>query len=154
MHGDFAVRPVLLPVLMLEASLATGPPGVACKVERHAAFLRAFTACTGARTFVSILSLWPVATQDDEARFRPGTNKWVAFKVLREAGSEGLSVPQIMARSKQAGLKQWDDNAKRIIQFVRPCRPWPCNVQSVHRSDLQAQDAFATTRKWWGLWLF
>ena len=105
-------------------------------------------------TFVSTLSLWAAATQDDEARFRPGTNKWVAFKVLREAGSEGLSVPQIMARSKQAGLKQWDDNAKRIIQFVRPCRPWPCNVQSVHRSDLQAQDVFAATRKWWGLWLF
>lgn len=82
-----------------------------------------------------------MAAQDDEARFRPGTNKWVAFKVLREAGSEGLSVPQIMARSKQAGLKQWDDNAKRIIQFVRPCRPWPCSLHPLHHSDAQAQGA-------------
>jgi len=61
--------------------------------------------------------------QEDEARFRPGTNKWVAFKVLREAGASGLSVPQIMERSKKAGLKQWDDNAKRIIQFVRGPAP-------------------------------
>ena len=81
------------------------------------------------------------AAQEDEARFRPGTNKWVAFKVLREAGAEGLSVPQIMARSKQAGLKQWDDNAKRIIQFVRPCRPRPCRMRPVHRWNLQKQDA-------------
>ncbi len=66
-----------------------------------------------------MISCHRLAWQEDEARFRPGTNKWVAFKVLREAGAGGLSVPQIMARSKQAGLKQWDDNAKRIIQFVR-----------------------------------
>jgi hypothetical protein len=64
-----------------------------------------------------------VRLQEDEARFRPGTNKWVAFKVLREAGAAGLSVPQIMERSKKAGLKQWDDNAKRIIQFVRGPAP-------------------------------
>jgi hypothetical protein len=56
--------------------------------------------------------------QEDEKRFRPGTNKYIAFQLLKAAGSKGLTVPQIMEESKKAGLKEFDENAKRVVQFV------------------------------------
>ena len=70
--------------------------------------------------------------QEEEKRYRPGTNKHIAFQVLKAAGPRGLSVPQIMAASKEAGWKDFDDTAKRVIQFVsalsHQCRP-PCTRQ-------------------------
>lgn len=57
--------------------------------------------------------------QEEEKRYRPGTNKYIAFQVLKEAGPKGLTVPQIMEASRQAGMKEFDETAKRVIQFVR-----------------------------------
>jgi hypothetical protein len=57
--------------------------------------------------------------QDDEARFRPGTNKYTAFQLLKAAGPAGLSVPQLMQAARDGGVKDWNDNARRILQFVR-----------------------------------
>ena len=56
--------------------------------------------------------------QEEEARFRPGTNKFVAFAVLKGAGSEGLSVPEIMDAARELGLKEYGEESKRIIQFA------------------------------------
>lgn len=57
--------------------------------------------------------------QEEEKRYRPGTNKYIAFQVLKAAGPKGLTVPQIMEASKTAGWKEFDETAKRVIQFVR-----------------------------------
>ncbi|KAK9817866.1 hypothetical protein WJX72_003391 [[Myrmecia] bisecta] len=56
--------------------------------------------------------------EEEEARFRPGTNKYVAFHLLKEVGEAGMTVPQIMAASKAKGLKDYDEGHKRIIQFA------------------------------------
>ena len=61
--------------------------------------------------------------QEEEKRYRPGTNKYIAFQVLKEAGPKGLTVPQIMEASARAGMKDFDDTAKRVIQFVRGLPP-------------------------------
>jgi hypothetical protein len=64
--------------------------------------------------------------QEEEKRYRPGTNKYIAFQVLKAAGPRGLSVPAIMAASREAGWKEFDEAAKRVIQFVRASLPPLC----------------------------
>ena len=50
----------------------------------------------------------PVRTLDeDEARFKPGTVKAVCFSVLKAAGTNGLSVADIINVSQAQGLKDW-----------------------------------------------
>lgn len=61
--------------------------------------------------------------QEEEKRYRPGTNKYIAFQVLKAAGPKGLTVPQIMEASKRGGYKEFDETAKRVIQFVRAPHP-------------------------------
>lgn len=56
--------------------------------------------------------------QEEEERFRPGTNKAVSLQVLKDAGVEGMSLGEIMEVSQQRGLKDWEPGAKRILQFV------------------------------------
>ena len=56
--------------------------------------------------------------QEEEERFRPGTNKAVSLQVLKDAGSQGMSLGDIMEVSQARGLKEWEPGAKRILQFV------------------------------------
>ena len=58
------------------------------------------------------------ALQEEEAKIKPGTDKHVAFQALKEAGSGGLNVDQIMEAAKQSGITALDDNSKRVIQYV------------------------------------
>ena len=67
--------------------------------------------CKGSRPHVCLL-------QEEEERFRPGTNKAVSLQVLKDAGSEGMSLGEIMDVSQSRGLKDWEPGAKRILQFV------------------------------------
>ena len=69
-----------------------------------------------------------LSVQEEEKRYRPGTNKYIAFQVLKAAGPKGLTVPQIMDASKNAGWKEFDETAKRVIQFVRAHLPLLCVV--------------------------
>lgn len=59
-----------------------------------------------------------VLLQEEEERFRPGTNKAVSLQVLKDAGVEGMSLGEIMDVSQSRGLKDWEPGAKRILQFV------------------------------------
>lgn len=56
--------------------------------------------------------------QEEEERFRPGTNKAVSLQVLKDAGHQGMSLGNIMEVSQARGLKEWEPGAKRILQFV------------------------------------
>ena len=58
--------------------------------------------------------------QEEEERFRPGTNKAVSLQVLKDAGPQGMSLGDIMEVSQARGLKEWEPGAKRILQFVSP----------------------------------
>ena len=58
--------------------------------------------------------------QEAEARLKPGTIKHCALTVLRDAGARGMPIDDIMAAVATAGLRQWDANSKRVVQFVRP----------------------------------
>ena len=58
------------------------------------------------------------ALQEEEAKIKPGTDKHIAFQALKEAGSGGLNVDQIMEAAKQSGITDLDDNSKRVIQYV------------------------------------
>jgi hypothetical protein len=57
--------------------------------------------------------------QEAEARLKPGTIKHCALTVLRDAGARGMPIDDIMAAVASAGLRQWDANSKRVVQFVR-----------------------------------
>ena len=59
-----------------------------------------------------------VIVQEEEDRFRPGTNKAVSLQVLKDAGQQGMSLGHIMEVSQARGLKEWEPGAKRILQFV------------------------------------
>ncbi|BDA46316.1 probable Bromodomain adjacent to zinc finger domain protein 1A at N-terminal half [Coccomyxa sp. Obi] len=65
----------------------------------------------------------PPTVEEEEKRYRPGTNKYIAFQVLKEAGPKGLTVPQIMEASRNAGWKEFDETAKRVIQFALASDP-------------------------------
>ncbi|DBA92727.1 TPA: hypothetical protein ACH3X1_002933 [Trebouxia sp. C0004] len=56
--------------------------------------------------------------EEEEERFRPGTNKAVSLQVLKDAGVEGMSLGDIMQVSQSRGLKDWEPGAKRILQFA------------------------------------
>ncbi|DBB13479.1 TPA: hypothetical protein ACH3X3_000533 [Trebouxia sp. C0006] len=56
--------------------------------------------------------------EEEEERFRPGTNKAVSLQVLKDAGVEGMSLGEIMEVSQSRGLKDWEPGAKRILQFA------------------------------------
>ena len=70
--------------------------------------------------------------QEEEERFRPGTNKAVSLQVLKDAGVEGMSLGDIMDVSQSRGLKDWEPGAKRILQFVSP----PLRKLSINSSCL------------------
>lgn len=59
------------------------------------------------------------AVQEAEARLKPGTIKHCALTVLQDAGARGMPIDDIMAAVASAGLRQWDANSKRVVQFVR-----------------------------------
>lgn len=42
----------------------------------------------------------------------------MSLQVLKDAGSEGMSLGEIMDVSQSRGLKDWEPGAKRILQFV------------------------------------
>ena len=72
--------------------------------------------------------------QEEEERFRPGTNKAVSLQVLKDAGTQGMSLGDIMEVSQARGLKEWEPGAKRILQFVSVL---PLLIHCAHReSDL------------------
>ena len=72
------------------------------------------------------------ALQEEEAKIKPGTDKHVAFQALKEAGSGGLNVDQIMEAAKQSGITALDDNSKRVIQYVsRHAAKYPAFSTSV-----------------------
>ena len=56
--------------------------------------------------------------QEEQAKLKPGTHKAAAFEVLRVAGPEGLTVQEILAAGRNAGLKAWEDSSRRAVQFV------------------------------------
>eukprot|EP00884_Botryococcus_braunii_P006689 jgi/Botrbrau1/16020/Bobra.0268s0002.1 len=58
---------------------------------------------------------------DDEAKFRPGTKKYICFQLLKEAGSDGLSLTQLLEAARQAeAAGDWSDtdNSRRVLQFA------------------------------------
>ena len=59
--------------------------------------------------------------QEEAARLKPGTIKHCALTVLKDKGPTGLPINDIMAAIADAGLRSWDPNSKRIVQFVRFC---------------------------------
>ena len=63
---------------------------------------------------------FPLQHQEAEARLKPGTIKHCALTVLRDAGARGMPIDDIMAAVAAAGLRQWDANSKRVVQFVCP----------------------------------
>ncbi|CAK0750991.1 hypothetical protein CVIRNUC_002033 [Coccomyxa viridis] len=58
------------------------------------------------------------SVEEEEAKIKPGTDKHVAFQALKEAGSGGLNVDQIMEAARQSGITALDDNSKRVIQYA------------------------------------
>ena len=76
---------------------------------------------------VRLLPINCVSLQEEEERFRPGTNKAVSLQVLKDAGIEGMSLGEIMDVSQSRGLKDWEPGAKRILQFVsHPSKLYAC----------------------------
>ena len=71
----------------------------------------------------------PTNSQEEEARLKAGTIKHCALTVLKGAGARGLPIDDIMAAIAEAGLRQWDSNSKRVVQFVRTfAHPSRCSV--------------------------
>ena len=77
--------------------------------------------------------------QEEEAKLKPGTDKHIAFQCLKDAGAAGLNITQIIDAAKQNGVKDLDENSKRVIQYVShvrlhtspfsqwmPCRFYAC----------------------------
>ncbi|KAK9843370.1 hypothetical protein WJX74_011107 [Apatococcus lobatus] len=56
--------------------------------------------------------------EEEQAKLKPGTHKAAAFEVLRVAGPEGLTVQETLAAGRNAGLKDWDDSSRRMVQFA------------------------------------
>lgn len=109
------------------------PWSTPCHVAQGSFDIPVAQACTAWRQRLMPLThgVQSCAEQEEEKRYRPGTNKHIAFQALKAAGPKGLTVPQIMAAAKQSGLKAFDDGAKRVIQFVRALLIWPaCTLLS------------------------
>lgn len=79
--------------------------------------------CLSETTAFRMLS--PIPLQEAEARLKAGTIKHCALTVLKAAGARGMAIDDIMAAVAAAGLRQWDANSKRVVQFVRIsiCQP-------------------------------
>ena len=58
------------------------------------------------------------SVQEEEAKLKPGTDKHIAFQCLKDAGAGGLNITQIIDAAKQNGVKDLDENSKRVIQYV------------------------------------
>ena len=59
---------------------------------------------------------------------KPGSNKDVAFRVLKEAGPGGLTIQQIMDAAKQKELKDFTDSSRGSLSSVShhlPCLRLP-----------------------------
>ncbi len=63
-----------------------------------------------------------LCVQEEEAKLKPGTDKHIAFQCLKDAGAAGLNITQIIDAAKQNGVKDLDENSKRVIQYVS-CPP-------------------------------
>ncbi len=68
----------------------------------------------------------PPCSQDEATRLKAGTIKHCALTVLKDAGARGMAIDDIMAAIAAAGLRQWDANSKRVVQFVRLSGRMPC----------------------------
>ncbi len=66
-----------------------------------------------------------LVAQEEQEKLRPGTHKAAVFEVLKAAGADGLTVQEILAAGRDAGLKDWDDSSRRMIAFVSPPPPSP-----------------------------
>ena len=63
-----------------------------------------------------------LCVQEEEAKLKPGTDKHIAFQCLKDAGAAGLNITQIIDAAKQNGVKDLDENSKRVIQYVSHAR--------------------------------
>lgn len=68
--------------------------------------------------------------QETEARLKPGTIKHCALQVLKDAGARGMAIDDIMAAVSAQGLRQWDANSKRVVQFVSAFAWHDCTVET------------------------
>ena len=57
-------------------------------------------------------------SQEEATRLKTGTIKHCALTVLKDAGPVGMPIDDIMAAIEDAGLRAWDANSKRVVQFV------------------------------------
>lgn len=82
-----------------------------------------------------------IPRQDEEARLKAGTIKHCALTVLKDAGAHGMAIDDIMTAIATAGLRQWDSNSKRVVQFVSiqtpqqglPACPLSCSCRAAQR---------------------
>ncbi|CAL5227755.1 g10774 [Coccomyxa viridis] len=58
------------------------------------------------------------SVEEEEAKLKPGTDKHIAFQCLKDAGAAGLNITQIIDAAKQNGVKDLDENSKRVIQYA------------------------------------
>ena len=75
------------------------------------------------------------SVQEEEAKLKPGTDKHIAFQCLKDAGAAGLNITQIMDAAKQNGVKDLDENSKRVIQYVSQ-GPSPYGQREQSRTSL------------------
>lgn len=58
--------------------------------------------------------------QEEEAKLTDGTHKAAIFRVLKEAGSAGFTLAQIVETAQRLGLKDYTDKSRKHIGSVCP----------------------------------